>query len=263
MWQIDQPATRWYNFAQVFPNGFRSGNSSEMTTVDPSQLLAQSRLFQGLSAAGLQAILEEARERRVPQNAFFFHQGDPASIGYLLLEGQAKLTQLTPEGHQVIVRFLSPGDGFGIIAAISQGVYPLSAQAITDCVVLAWYGDVLTQLMERHPRLALNALRMLAARFRELQDRYRELATERVERRVARALLRLARQTGHKVEGGVLIDLPLSRQDLAEMTGTTLYTVSRILSQWAEKGLVETGRARVLIRHPHGLVVIAEDLPEE
>jgi CRP-like cAMP-binding protein len=93
-----------------------------------------------------------------------------------------------------------------------------------------------------------------------VQERLRELATERVEQRVARTLLRLARQVGRKVEGGVLIDMPLSRQDLAEMTGTTLYTVSRILSQWEQQHLVETGRERILIRQPHGLVAIAEDL---
>lgn len=248
---------------QILPNFCRSCKHTEMTSIDPSQLLARSRLFQGLTASELRAVAAEARQRRVSRGAFFFHQGDPASAGYLLLEGQVKLTQLTPEGHQVIVRFLGSGDGFGIVAALSAGVYPLSAEAVTDCVALTWHGDTLVRLMERHPRLALNALGVLAARFRELQDRYRELATERVERRVARALLRLARQAGRRVEGGVLIDLPLSRQDLAEMTGTTLYTVSRILSRWAEKGLVETGRERVLIRHPHGLVVIAEDLPKE
>ena len=77
------------------------------------------------------------------------------------------------------------------------------------------------------------------------------------------ALLRLVRQVGRKVEGGILIDLPLTRQDLAEMTGTTLYTVSRILSRWEQENLVETGRERVLICYPHGLTRIAEDLPPE
>ncbi len=108
--------------------------------------------------------------------------------------------------------------------------------------------------------MAVNALRFLAGRLHELQDRYRELATERVERRVARAVLRLARQAGRKTDAGILIDLPLSRQDLAEMTGTTLYTVSRILSSWESAGLVEVGRERVVIKRGHGLVSIAEDL---
>jgi CRP-like cAMP-binding protein len=115
--------------------------------------------------------------------------------------------------------------------------------------------------METFPLLALNGWRLVAGRFHELQNRYRDLATERVERRVARALLRLARQTGRRVENGVLLDLPLSRQDLGEMTGTTLYTVSRIMSNWEQKGLIETGRERVVILEPHGLVTIAEDLP--
>ena len=104
-------------------------------------------------------------------------------------------------------------------------------------------------------------MRLLAQHFTDLQDRYRELATERVERRVARALLRLVRQAGKRTEEGVHIDIPLSRQDLAEMTGTTLYTVSRILSEWEQKGLVNSGRERVTLRQAHEIMLIAEDLP--
>jgi CRP-like cAMP-binding protein len=234
-----------------------------MAPVDPIQLLARAWPFHGLGEAELQTVLQAAQRRRVARDAFFFLQGDAATVFYVLLEGRVKLTQLTPEGHQVLVRFIGPGDGFGIVAALNGAEYPLSAQAMEDCLALAWESETIVGLMERYPRIALNALRLLAGRFKELQDRYRELATERVEQRVARALLRLARQTGRKVEGGVLIDLPLSRQDLAEMTGTTLYTVSRILSRWEQQGLVEAGRERVLIRNPHGLVVIAEDLPPD
>jgi CRP-like cAMP-binding protein len=169
---------------------------------------------------------------------------------------------VTPEGHQVIIRFLGPGEGMGIIVVLSNTIYPLSAEVVTDCTALKWDYEATVLLMEDFPRLALNGLRLVAGRFHELQNRYRELATERVERRVARALLRLARQTGRRTERGVLIDLPLSRQDLGEMTGTTLYTVSRILSNWEQQELIETGRERVTILNPHGLVIIAEDLPE-
>jgi CRP-like cAMP-binding protein len=93
----------------------------------------------------------------------------------------------------------------------------------------------------------------------EIQDRYRELATERTEQRVARALLRLTAQLGRKVEEGVLVDMALSRQSLAEMTGTTLYTVSRLLSDWERRGLIQTGRERVVIIKPHDLVQIIEN----
>jgi CRP-like cAMP-binding protein len=95
----------------------------------------------------------------------------------------------------------------------------------------------------------------------EVQGQLQDVATERVARRVARALLRLAAQLGRKTEEGILIDLPLSRQNLAELTGTTLFTVSRLLSGWEAEGLLEVGRERVVIRAPHGLARIAEDLP--
>jgi|SRR5688572_9340866 len=125
---------------------------------------------------------------------------------------------------------------------------------------LEWMGSVTTRLMERHPRLALNALQFVASRLHELEVRYRQLATEKVERRVARALLRLVQQAGRPIEAGVLIDLPLSRDDIAQMTGTTLYTVSRIVSRFETDGLLEAGRQRVVIRDPKALARIADDL---
>lgn len=225
-------------------------------------LLENAPLFGGMKQEALEAAREAAYRRQVRQGEFFFYQDDPATTFYIVQEGRARLSQLTPEGHQMIIRYLGPGDGMGIIVALSNTVYPLSAEAVTNCLALAWDADTVVRLMERYPRLALNGMRLVAGRFRNLQNRYQELATERVERRVARALLRLARQTGKRTQEGVLLDLPLSRQDLGEMTGTTLYTVSRILRRWEQEGLIESGRERVVICNPHGLVTIAEDLPE-
>jgi CRP-like cAMP-binding protein len=229
---------------------------------EQNRQLQQVGLFRDIKPADLDAIVDLARERAVPRDAFFFRQGDPATDLYVLSNGQIKLTQLTPDGQQVLLSFIGPGEIFGGIGALGDAVYPASAQAAQDSAAFAWDSNVLARLMEAYPPLALNAMRHLARRVQELQQRNLELATERVERRIARALLRLASASGRKVEGGVLIDLPLSRQDVAEMTGTTLYTVSRIISGWQEKGIVEAGREKVLIRFPHGLVVIAEDLPQ-
>lgn len=225
------------------------------------ELLARSPLFRGASALELEAALAVASRRRLQKGEFFFHQDEPADFFYVIVEGQVRLSQLTPEGHQVIIHFMGPGDGMGIIVAMSNTYYPLSAEAVSDCSALRWDYESTIRLMEQHSRLALNGLRLVAGRFQELQDRYRELSTERVERRIARALLRLARQSGQRTERGVLINLPLSRQDLGEMTGTTLYTVSRTLSGWEQRDLIETGRERIVICDPHSLVSIAEDLP--
>ena len=232
-------------------------------SVEPLAILKNAPLFAGLDEAALEVVLASAFRRRLRRGEFFFYQDEPATHFYVLLEGQARLNQLTPEGHQVTIRYMGPGESMGVIVVLSEMAYPLSAETVTDCLALGWEADTIGNLMEAYPRLALNGMRMVAGRFRDLQNRYRELATERVERRVARALLRLARQTGRRVDEGVLLDLPLSRQDLGEMTGTTLYTVSRILSGWEQEGLLITGRQQVIICNPHGLVSIAEDLPEE
>ncbi len=225
------------------------------------ELLARAPLFRGVDAIELEAALAVASRRRLEKGEFFFHQDEPAEFFYVIIEGQVRLSQLTPEGHQVIIHFMGPGDGMGIIVALSNTCYPLSAEVVTDCLALRWDYASTIRLMEQYPSLGLNGLRLVAYRFQDLQDRYRELSTERVERRIARVVLRLARQAGRRTEAGVLIDLPLSRQDLGEMTGTTVYTVSRTLSGWEQQGLIESGRERIVICNPHGLVSIAEDLP--
>jgi CRP-like cAMP-binding protein len=114
-------------------------------------------------------------------------------------------------------------------------------------------------MMQTRPYLSFDLMKLMTNYIQEMQERYRELATEKVERRIARALLRLTAQMGVKASDGA-IELAFTRQELAEMSGTTLYTVSRILSEWERQGLVEAGRERVMIRSPHGLVQIAEEL---
>ena len=109
---------------------------------------------------------------------------------------------------------------------------------------------LVSELMQRHPRIAVNALKMVGGRTEEMLHRLREFATEPVERRIARALLRLSGQAGRRVGMGVEIGFPLSRQDIAEMTGSTLYTVSRTLREWERQGLVASGRRRVVVRDP-------------
>lgn len=218
-------------------------------------------LFKGFSQADIQAVLEAGRPRKVADSAFFFNQDDPAEHAYLLTAGRVKLGQITPDGQQVILNVIGPGQVFGLIAFVENARYPASAQAAADSEALSWDCEDLARLAARFPHLALNAMNLMAARIGEFQGQIRTLATERVERRLARVLLRLVRQVGRKVDEGVLIDLSVSQQDLAEMSGTTLYTVSRTFSQWEKQGLIDAGRERVLIRNPHGLVLIAEDVP--
>lgn len=231
---------------------------TSLPEIDPLRSLP---LFKTLNEAALKEVARMTRSRRIEADDFLFQQGDPAESLYMVQEGRVKLGQVTPEGQQVILRIATPGEAIAVVAVLADMVYPVSAQAVEDSRLLYWDKASMRWIMERFPAVALNAIQVLSLRVREFQDRVRELATEKVERRIARALLRLARQTGRKVSEGVLIDLTLSRQDLAQMTGTTLYTVSRTLSQWENMGLIKSGREQIIIRFPHGLVTIAEDLP--
>lgn len=219
-------------------------------------------IFNGLDDDQRLAVLQVGRQRKVEADTFLYMQGDEASAFYLLLDGSIKLTQITLEGQEIILRYATPGEVFGLIAVLTEQTYPVSAFVVNESQVWVWQQSEMQALINQIPSMSINALQILSGRVKEFQDRIRELATERVERRIARALLRLAHHIGKKVPQGVYLDLPISRQDLGEMTGTTLYTVSRTLSKWETMGLITAGREQIIIHSPHGLVCIAEDLPQ-
>ena len=228
-----------------------------MAAVDRS-LVAELPLFAGLAPAELDAILAEARSIRYPKNSAVFEEGGDAHSFFVLLHGHVRASKMTPAGQQVVVRYVTPGEIFGVAPAIGLTKYPATATAVDDSVALAWPSAAWPRLVAQHPMLATNTLQTVGSRLQETHTRVIEMSTQQVERRVAHALLRLARQAGRKVEQGVEIDFPISRQDIAEMTGTTLHTVSRTLSAWESQGLIESGRQRVVLRDPHRLFVLAE-----
>lgn len=215
-------------------------------------------LFTGLTAEQLADVVASAHRVTRDAGGQFFEQAAPADCFYVLTAGRVKITQVSAEGHQIVLRLVAPAEPFGGVAAFGGPVYPVTAEAIEASTAFGWDGPTMSRLLSRHAALAVNVLHFVASRLRDAQDRYRELATERVEQRVAHALLRLARDAGRTIDAGVLIDMSLSREDLAEMTGTTLYTVSRLISSWEDRGLVEGGRQRIVIRRQQDLAAIAE-----
>lgn len=229
-----------------------------MAPVDRS-LVSEMPIFAGISPSELDALLAEARSTRYAKNAVVFEQGEEAHSFFILLHGHVRAAKTTPAGQQVVVRYVSPGETFGVAVAIGLSHYPATAIAVDDSVILTWPSAAWPRLVAKHPALAGNTLQVVGARLQETQTRVVEMSTEQVERRVAHALLRLARQAGRKVDNGIEIDFPISRQDIAEMTGTTLHTVSRILSAWESQGLVDGGRQRIVLRDPHKLFELAED----
>lgn len=223
--------------------------------------LKQVVVFQNATDAELQLILKNSIIRSIEENEFFFFQGDSAEYLYILITGQAKLMQSNPSGQQVNLRTLHPWQMFGALGAVrAEAIYPATAQALEDSSALAIESGFLHKLLETSPKISFDLMTLMTSYIQEMQARYRELATERVEQRVANALIRLAGESGIRAEKDTGIELSFSRQDVAEMTGTTLYTVSRLLSDWERKGYIKTGREKIKILKPHDLVRIAEGL---
>lgn len=216
-------------------------------------------VFERASEEDLQALLEGGHLQNVEEGGYFFLQGDPAEHVHVLTAGQVKLLQSNPAGHQVNLRIIYPWQMFGALGAVRDGAaYPATAQALEDSTSLSWKAEFFKDYMASRPHLSWGLMQLMTTYIQEMQSRYRELATEKVERRIARVVLRLAAQSGQQAEDG--IELALKRQDLAEMSGSTLFTVSRVLADWDRRGLVEAGREQVKIRKPHDFVRIADGL---
>lgn len=228
--------------------------------VTTTTFLAAIPLFRQLSAESLSAVSNQLRVRNVEDGGFVFLAGSPADTVNILAKGRIKVIRETDGGQEVILRVIQPGELFGGAGGWGEECYPASAVALGDAVVLRLPARSFTSLIARHPDFAMAVIHQLAERLRIAETRIEELQTQRVERRIAHTLLRLAEKAGVRTPEGIRIDLPLSRQDLAELAGTTLSTASRTLSNWDQRGLIRAGRERVTIVQPHNLVAVADDL---
>ena len=222
--------------------------------------LKQVVVFQHATDEDLSLILKNSITRSIEEGGFFFLQGDDAKHLYILTSGQVKLMQSNPNGQQVNLRTIYPWQMFGALGAVRMDMptYPATAQTLEDSTALAVPSLFLRSMLETRPYLSFDLMTLMTSYIQEMQARYRELATEKVEQRVANALVRLAGQSGLRSNKEAGIELSFSRQDVAEMTGSTLYTISRLLSEWERRGILKTGREKIIILQPHELVRIAD-----
>ena len=215
--------------------------------------------FAGLSAEDVDAVLAPARSSRFPKDSEVFAQDEEARQFFLLLSGHIRVVKTTADGEQVIARYINEGELFGIAVAMGRTTYPASAVAAVDCVVLSWPSGIWQEIQSHFPGFGANAYQMIGGRLQDTQARVVEMSTRQVEQRIASAVMRLVQQSGRKTGEGVEIDFPITRQDIAEMTGSTLHTVSRLMSAWEDEGIVKSGRQKVTVTDPHALMLVAEN----
>jgi len=220
------------------------------------EFVKRAPLFKGLAHAECEELIRLARERRVVRKECFFLQGDPAEDVMLLCSGRVKMSQVGPDGDRAILRLAGPGEAFGSLDVAPGATYPTSAEALEPSHALLWDRRALDDFSESHPVLMRNVIRIVSERMRSLEQRCYELSSQRVPQRVAGTLLRLVGQVGRSADGGVLVGL--SREELGEMTGTTMFSVSRLLGEWETQRLVTPRREGVIVNDTHRLAAVAD-----
>ena len=215
---------------------------------------ARPALFSGILPEDYTRIAATARIKEFARGEVLYLEGDSVRQVLLLTSGLVKLNKLGTSGTEVILRLGVPGDVLGALGLFSAGSHCTTAQAFRKCRALVWDTSSFKGLAVRFPVLHQNMARILGGYLLELEERFREVATERVGPRVARQVLRLMEQIGTPVDGAV--EIGLSREELAQMTGTTLFTVSRLLSAWEARGMVRPRREAVTICDVESLCAI-------
>lgn len=214
--------------------------------------------FSRLQRHDIRGILDQATSRRYDEGVAIFDEGAPADRFFMLLDGYVRVVRITPTGEQITALHIPAGQLLGIAKALGRDTYPATAMTATQSIVLSWPTRLWDTFVAQYDGFATETYKTVGNRVGEMNTRIVEMATQQVEQRIANALLRLINQTGRKTPHGIEIDFPITRQDLSELTATTLHTVSRLLSAWEKRGLVQSKRKRITVTDPHALVVISQ-----
>lgn len=204
------------------------------------QAFRATALYRSLSAEDRARLSEVSAVRAYERGESLFDEGEPSDYLHTILTGRAKVVKLLASGKEVILEIFGPGDPIGAVVAYEGRPYPASAVAVEPTTCLLVRRAPFFALLERHPSLARGFIMGLTQRIVELVKRIPEVASGRVETRIANLFLKLAEKMGVPHVDGVFVPMPLSRQDLADLTGTTIETCIRVMSRWGKEGLVLT-----------------------
>lgn len=222
-------------------------------------ILSRVPFFADLSGEAVAEVNQLFHEHGYEPGRPIYYAGDPAARLYVVAVGKVKLLQHTLSGQDVLLDILTPGEFFGSLSVLGDETYPDTALAQTMACILAIAADDFHAILRRYPTVTVIALEVMSRRLKAAHVMIRQLSAHSVEHRIAAALLKLAEKLGEPRPEGLLIQMPLSRQELAEMTGTTVETASRVMSQFQKDGLIRTGRQWVAIADKLSLAAIVAE----
>ncbi len=223
-------------------------SSASMSAGPTAPLLKASAVFAGLPDREIDGLAAVAQEQTHRAREYVFMEGDPARWLYVVRSGHVKIVRHSRTGRDVVLEMLGPGEVFGGVAVIEQRPYPAAAQAVEPSVVVRLPAETILALSERYPSLIREMALVIGRRLRAAHESVTSLAVDPVEARLAARLLRLAEGDGTRGPRGITLPFHLTRQSLADMTGTTVETTIRVLSRWLKDGVVEDADGRLVIR---------------
>lgn len=226
--------------------------------MDRREILAALPVFAGLSDRDWEKVGDFFSERQYQKDDYIFLEGEAPEALYAVKTGKVKVLRHSTDGKDVVLRMAGPGQLLGSVAVFDGGGYPGTAQAIEECSLLVIGRNDCLTLVSRYPVFALTVINDMGLRLRSSAEQIRSLAVERVEQRIARTLLKLGQTAGADTPEGRVIELPLTRQDVADMTGTTVETAIRVMSKFRREELIFTRRGKVVLVDLDALQEIAE-----
>ena len=231
---------------------------SRRASGDVLDFLRASPIFVGLPARDVEALAADAREAPCRAREYVFHEGDAAAWLCLVKTGRVRIVRHSRTGKDVVLELLGPGEVFGGVAVIERRPYPASAQATEPSVVVRIPADVVVDLAARHPSVVREMALLIGRRLRAAHDSVKSLSVEPVEVRLAASLLRLAEREGVPTKLGVELPFHLTRQSLADMSGTTVETTIRVVGRWLRDELVEDRDGRLILRDQSALRALSQ-----
>ncbi|HUV52922.1 MAG TPA: Crp/Fnr family transcriptional regulator [Dehalococcoidia bacterium] len=225
-----------------------------MQNINKLHVIKQSFIFSRLNDEELVELAALASERSLAPGEFVFWDGDAPDWFYIVAEGQVKALKHSSSGKEFIIAFFGPGEMFGEVAVFENKPYPASAQAVSETRVLGIKREDFLSFLKNRPQVALRIINVLGGRLRDAQARSRDLAVERVEQRIARTLLMLSAKLG--------TTLPFTRQEIADMSGTTTETAIRVMSRLKEGGIIRSVRGKTVILDELKLRLLSEGPPQ-
>ena len=224
-----------------------------MQSSGKAQILRRSFIFSSLNDDELGELADLTTERSFVPNEFIFWDGDAPEWFYIVAEGKVKVLKYSSSGREFIIAFLGPGEMLGEIAVFENKPYPASAQATAETRVVGIRREHFLSFLANRPQVALRIINVLGGRLRDAQNRLRDLAGERVEQRLASVLLMLSAKRG--------LTLPFTRQEIADMAGTTIETTIRVMSHLKDREIIRSVRGKVIILNEEKLRLLSEGPP--